>query len=148
MTNKTFDSLGLNVKTLGAIKNINYLAPMPVQGEVIPLILRGKDALVSAQTGSGKTAAFTIPLLDILTRNEDAKCLVVAPTRELAQQIQAVFRELAQGSEIKNALIVGGKMMVGQLKKLKMNPRFIIGTPGRLNDHIKRKSLDLSQTKY
>ncbi len=148
MTNKTFDALGLSRQTLEAIKKINYSTPMPVQAEVIPFVLNGKDVIASAQTGSGKTAAFTIPLLDILRKKEEARCLIVAPTRELAQQIYKVLGELSAGSEIPSALIVGGKFMQDQLKKLKKNPRFIIGTPGRLNDHIKRKSLVLDNVKY
>lgn len=148
MTNKTFDSLGLSPATIKAVKKIKYTAPKPVQAEVIPLALNGKDVIASAQTGSGKTAAFTIPAFNIMTQNEDAKCLVVAPTRELAQQIQTVFQQLANDSGIKNTLIVGGKCMEGQLKKLKTNPRFVVGTPGRLNDHLKRKSLVLADFKY
>jgi superfamily II DNA/RNA helicase len=148
MTTKTFDSLGLAPKTLAAIKKINYAAPMPVQAEVIPLILQGKDALVSARTGSGKTASFTIPLFDIICRDENARALVIAPTRELAQQIHKVFNELALNANIASALITGGKFMQDQLRKLKKKPRFIAGTPGRLNDHIGRKSLVLDGFKY
>lgn len=149
MTTKTFDSLGLAPKILKAIKQIKYTAPMPVQAEVIPLILNGRDVLACAQTGSGKTAAFTIPLFDILSRDENAKCLVVAPTRELAQQIHKVFNELAVNGEIgSSALIVGGKFMQDQLRKLKKKPRFVVGTPGRLNDHLTRKSLVLDSFKY
>lgn len=148
MTNSTFDSLGLSLQTLEAIKKIKYVNPMPVQAQVIPFALAGKDIIASAQTGSGKTAAFTIPLLDILSRDKQARCLIVAPTRELAQQIHKVFGELSVQSDIKSVLIVGGKFMQDQLKKLKKDPRVVIGTPGRLNDHIKRKSLVLSDTKY
>jgi superfamily II DNA/RNA helicase len=148
MTTKIFDSLGLSSKTLAAVKRLGYASPMPVQAEVIPLVLRGRDVLASAQTGSGKTMAFALPLLDILTRDEEAKALVIAPTRELAQQIQKVFREIALNANIPDALIVGGKFMQGQLRKLKNNPRFIAGTPGRLNDHISRKSLVLDGFKH
>ncbi len=151
MTTKTFDSLGLGAQTLKAIKRVGFITPMPVQAEVIPLVLQGRDALVSARTGSGKTAAFTIPILDILHRDTDGKdkCLIVAPTRELAEQIHKVFTQLATNHEgIKSALIVGGKHFGDQIKKLKKDPRFIIGTPGRINDHVERKSLDLSTAKY
>lgn len=147
MTTKIFDSLGLTPKTLKAVKRLNYVEPMPVQAEVIPLVLNGRDVLATAQTGSGKTAAFTIPLFDILTRDENARALVIAPTRELAHQIHKVFNELA-GDAIATALIVGGKFMQNQLRKLKNKPRFIAGTPGRLNDHITRKSLVLDNFKY
>jgi len=147
MTTKIFDSLGLSAKTLVAIKNLGYSVPMPVQAEVIPLVLQGRDVLASAQTGSGKTAAFTIPLFDILSRKEGERAIVVAPTRELAQQIYKVFNDLAR-QQMGSALIVGGKFMQNQLKKLKQNPRFIVGTPGRLNDHIQRKSLVLDNFRH
>ena len=102
--------------------------------------------MACAQTGSGKTAAYTIPVFAYLCEHEDKNSLIIAPTRELAQQIQTVFKQLAQGSTINTALITGGKNMQGQLRKLKSGARVIIGTPGRLNDHLKRKSLKLDST--
>lgn len=146
MTNNLFDALGLKKAVIKAIKNIGYVKPTPVQAEFIPAVLKGRDALASAQTGSGKTSAYTIPVLDKLLGDEEAAALFVAPTRELAQQIQTVFKELAKDTGINTALITGGKNMQGQLRKLKTNPRVIIGTPGRLNDHLKRKSLKLDKT--
>ena len=143
MTNNLFDALGLKKSVIKAIKNLGYCAPTPVQAEFIPVALQGRDALASAKTGSGKTSAYTIPVLNFLLDNEEKTALFVAPTRELAQQIQSVFRELAKDTDINTALITGGKNMQGQLRKLKTNPRVIIGTPGRLNDHLKRKSLKL-----
>lgn len=146
MTNNLFDALGLKKAVIKAIKNIGYVKPTLVQAEFIPAVLKGRDALASAQTGSGKTSAYTIPVLDKLLGDEEAAALFVAPTRELAQQIQTVFRDLAKDTGINTALITGGKNMQGQLRKLKTNPRVIIGTPGRLNDHLKRKSLKLNNT--
>ncbi len=144
-----FESMGLNPLVLAAIKKVNYEKPMPVQEQVIPLVLEGRDVLASAQTGSGKTAAFTIPLLNTMLNDADAHCLAVAPTRELAEQIYKVFVELSsENEEIKSALLVGGKHIGDQLRKLKKKPRFVIGTPGRINDHLKRKSLKLDSTKY
>ncbi len=146
MTNNLFDALGLKKTVIKAIRNIGYTTPTPVQAEFIPAALNGEDALASAQTGSGKTSAYTIPILDYLLGHDEKTALIVVPTRELAQQIQTVFKELAVGTDINTALITGGKNMQGQLRKLKSVPRVIIGTPGRLNDHLKRKSLKLNNT--
>lgn len=146
MTNNLFDALGLKKSVIKAIKNLGYSAPTPVQAEFIPVVLQGRDALASAKTGSGKTSAYTIPVLNFLLDYDSKTALFVAPTRELAQQIQSVFRDLAKDTDINTALITGGKNMQGQLRKLKSNPRVIIGTPGRLNDHLKRKSLKLDNT--
>ena len=146
MTNNLFDALGLKKSVIKAIRNLGYSAPTPVQAEFIPVVLQGRDALASAKTGSGKTAAYAIPVLNFLLDYDSKTALFVAPTRELAQQIQSVFRNLAKDTDINTALITGGKNMQGQLKKLKSNPRVIIGTPGRLNDHLKRKSLKLDDT--
>lgn len=146
MTNNLFDALGLKKAVIKAIRNIGYIAPTLVQAELIPAALNGEDALASAQTGSGKTSAYTIPILDYLLGHDEKTALIVAPTRELAQQIQTVFKQLAAGTDINTALITGGKNMQGQLRKLKTEPRVIIGTPGRLNDHLKRKSLKLNNT--
>lgn len=146
MTNNLFEALGLKKSVLKAIKNLGYRAPTPVQAEFIPAALTGKDALASAKTGSGKTSAYTIPVLNFLLDHAEKSALFVAPTRELAQQIQSVFRALAKDTDINTALITGGKNMQGQLRKLKNNPRVVIGTPGRLNDHLKRKSLKLDST--
>ena len=146
MTNNLFEALGLKKSVLKAIKNLGYRAPTPVQAEFIPAALTGKDALASAETGSGKTSAYTIPVLNFLLDHTEKSALFVAPTRELAQQIQSVFRALTKDTDINTALITGGKNMQGQLRKLKNNPRVVIGTPGRLNDHLKRKSLKLDST--
>lgn len=146
MTNNIFDALGLKKAVIKAIKNLGYEKPTPVQAELIPVALKGRDALASAQTGSGKTAAYCIPVFSYLSEHEDKTALIIAPTRELAQQIQTVFKQLAQGTEINTALITGGKNIQGQLRKLKNGARVIIGTPGRLNDHLKRKSLKLDNT--
>ena len=119
MTNNIFDALGLKKAVIKAIKNLGYEKPTPVQAELIPVALKGRDALASAQTGSGKTAAYCIPVFSYLSEHGDKTALIIAPTRELAQQIQTVFKQLAQGTEINTALITGGKNMQGQLRKLK-----------------------------
>ena len=109
MTNNLFDALGLKKSVIKAIRNLGYSAPTPVQAEFIPVVLQGRDALASAKTGSGKTAAYAIPVLNFLLDYDSKTALFVAPTRELAQQIQSVFRDLAKDTDINTALITGGK---------------------------------------
>lgn len=119
-------------------------APTEVQAQAIPLALTGKDLLVSAQTGTGKTVAYLVPILANLAQNHGSKAVVLAPTRELAAQIKEAAFKLLQGVKgIYAALLIGGDSMHKQLDQLKRAPRLIIGTPGRINDHLKRGSLSL-----
>lgn len=143
MTNNTFFSLGLSSARLKIIKKLNFVAPTKVQAEVIPQILQGKDIMAASPTGSGKTAAYALPLADLLVKNDTLRALIIAPTRELAQQIQAFVKFAIQDTFMQTALIVGGKNMQGQLRKIKQKPQFVIATPGRLNDHIKRKTFGI-----
>lgn len=140
MTNNTFFALGLTPARLKIIKKLNFTVPTEIQAEVIPQILHGKDIMASSPTGSGKTAAYALPLVDMLSKNDSARALIIAPTRELAQQIQTVIKQIMQDTYMQTALVVGGKNMQGQLRKLKQKPQFVIATPGRLNDHIKRRT--------
>lgn len=140
MTNNTFFALGLTPARLKIIKKLNFVTPTKIQAEVIPQILQGKDIMASAPTGSGKTAAYALPLVDVLSKKDTARALIIAPTRELAQQIQTVIKQVMQDTFMQTALVVGGKNMQGQLRKLKQKPQFVIATPGRLNDHIKRRT--------
>lgn len=144
----SFLALGLSFRMCKIIKRIGYLHPTPVQKQTIPFILRGKDVLASAQTGSGKTGAFAIPIIEKLLQFKNRYALVIAPTRELAEQIDEVFRQMLEGTNEKTALLIGGTEIEPQIEILKTGPRFIIGTPGRLNDHLKRKTLKLYKTKY
>ena len=148
MTNNTFFSLGLTTARLKIIKKLNFTVPTKIQAEVIPHILLGKDIMASSPTGSGKTAAYALPLVDLLTKNENSRALIIAPTRELAQQIQTVIKEIMQDTFMQTALVVGGKNMQGQLRKLKQKPQIVIATPGRLNDHIKRKTFGAEGFSY
>lgn len=121
-----------------------FIAPSPIQDQAIPVGLDGKDIVGIANTGTGKTAAFAIPVLHNLMVDENAKALIVAPTRELAQQIEDECRQIGKRSGLYGALLIGGAPMGTQLRDLRQNPRIVIGTPGRIKDHMERGTLDLS----
>lgn len=121
-----------------------FTAPSPIQDQTIPLGLDGKDVIGIANTGTGKTIAFAIPVLNHLLSDERAKALIVAPTRELAQQIEDEFRAVGKRSGLHGALLIGGTAMGPQLGDLRSKPHIVIGTPGRIKDHLERGSLDLS----
>lgn len=120
-----------------------YKTPSPIQDQTIPLGLMGQDVIGIANTGTGKTAAFAVPLLHRLMLDKQARALVVAPTRELAEQIQDECRSIARGSGLFGALLIGGSSMGKQLADLKHRPRIVIGTPGRIKDHLERGTLKL-----
>ncbi len=121
-----------------------YTIPSPIQDQTIPLGLQGKDVIGMAGTGTGKTAAFALPVLQRLMTDRHANALIIAPTRELAQQIEAECRELAKGSGLTGAILIGGTNMMPQLRDLRARPRIVIGTPGRIKDHMQRGTLKLS----
>jgi ATP-dependent RNA helicase RhlE len=121
-----------------------YSIPSPIQDQAIPVALNGQDVIGIASTGTGKTAAFALPVLNKLINDRSSAVLVVAPTRELAQQIEEEFRSLSRGSGLRSTLLIGGTGMGNQLRDLRYNPRVVIGTPGRIKDHLQRKTLNLS----
>lgn len=121
-----------------------YEVPTPIQDQTIPEVLNGKDLIGIANTGTGKTAAFSVPLLDAMMKRQNARAIIIAPTRELAQQIEAECKWIAKGSGLTGALLIGGTAMGPQLRDLRGNPRIVIGTPGRIKDHLERGSLNLS----
>jgi superfamily II DNA/RNA helicase len=127
-----------------ALESMGFTAPTPIQASAIPAALEGKDVLGTAQTGTGKTGAFGIPMLARLAAEPGKQALILAPSRELAAQISAVLRQMARGSKQRGALVVGGESFPRQRRDLAMSPAFIVATPGRLNDHIKEGSADLS----
>lgn len=120
-----------------------YVRPSPIQDQAIPIALEGRDVIGVASTGTGKTAAFALPILQKVTSDRTAAALIVAPTRELAQQIEEECRALAKGSGLHGALLIGGTSMGQQLRDLRTGPRIVIGTPGRIKDHLGRGSLRL-----
>lgn len=122
----------------------NYTIPTPIQDQVIPLILEGRDVIGIANTGTGKTAAFLIPLINKILLNNQEKVLIVTPTRELAVQINEEFRAFSAGMHIYSVLAIGGAGMYPQIRDLRRNFNVVIGTPGRLKDLIKERALNLS----
>lgn len=147
---KDFFSLGLPESLLKSLTGLGFHSPTPIQEQVIPLALEGQDILGSAQTGSGKTAAFGIPLVTQLLTNVDMMGLVLVPTRELGLQVIKTLASLIgkQRAEIKTALLIGGESIGKQMQQLRVRPRLIVGTPGRVNDHLLRGSLKLSKVKF
>ena len=131
------------------LEALNFKTPTAIQQKAIPVALNGKDILGSAQTGTGKTAAFSIPLLTKIMNNAEVLGLIVTPTRELAMQVDAQIRMLLSlKSKIRSVVLIGGASMDRQIQMLSKNPRIIVGTPGRIIDHLDRNSLDLSSFNY
>ena len=144
----TFESFGLSETISSSLKNMGFVNPTPIQEQSIPIGLKGLDILGSAQTGTGKTAAFGIPIIENLNKDKNGIAVILAPTRELAKQIYDVIRELlGYKNTLKVTALIGGESITNQLRNLKRGPRIIIGTPGRINDHINRKSLYVKKTK-
>ena len=146
----TFKDLNLPEPILQALEKVGYEKPSPIQAESIPLILEGHDLLGQAQTGTGKTAAFALPMLaNIDPEQRKPQLLVLAPTRELAIQVAEAFQVYASFSQkIKVLPVYGGQSYDNQIRQLKRGVQVVVGTPGRIIDHIKRKTLDLSELKY
>ena len=131
-----------------AIKQMKFTEPTPIQSAAIPVAMRGADIIACAQTGTGKTAAFAIPALARLLQDPTADALVLAPTRELAQQVATVFQDLlAKAPRMTGAVLTGGASMMPQFRALSRKPRVIVATPGRLIDHLERGSARLDRTK-
>jgi superfamily II DNA/RNA helicase len=145
----TFESLGLPASILAAIKKVGFTTPTPIQAQAIPLAMQGRDVLGSAQTGTGKTAAFGIPLIARLLANPRSMGIIMTPTRELAAQVLSTLHPLLVGQrDIRTALLIGGEAMPRQYQQLRQSPRIIVGTPGRINDHLERRSLNLSNADF
>lgn len=146
---KNFEGFGLSPALSKSLAHMKYKTPTPIQAQAIPLALEGHDIMGSAQTGTGKTAAFAIPLIEKLLTNPRGSALVLTPTRELGKQIMEIMHQLlGPKSNIKTAFIIGGEPMGKQLGQLRARPRLIVGTPGRVNDHLERGSMDLSDAEF
>ena len=131
-----FNELLIENKLKKSIQFADFKTPTPIQSQSIPISLEGRDILGTAQTGTGKTLAFTIPMLNKLILDKNAMALIVCPTRELASQVmQTVLKLNVREIGIGNALLIGGESMQKQLRKLNKRARIIVGTPGRINDH-------------
>ena len=144
---EAFGKLGLHKQIQADLHDMGFAQPSPIQEQCIPLALAGNDIIGQAQTGTGKTAAFTLPILHQLYNwsEQGPVALIMCPTRELAKQVHREFVRMAGQSAARAALIYGGVSMDDQFDALASHPHVIIGTPGRLIDHIKRKTLDLSR---
>ena len=144
---KSFDELGLTDVMLAAIRAAEYHAPTPVQVGIVPLALEGHDVLGQARTGTGKTAAFAIPILERLEKQRGGapQAMILVPTRELAVQVRGEIDKLARGRRTRCVPLYGGKPLRGQIEKLRRGADIIVGTPGRVLDHIGRGTLDLSR---
>lgn len=141
--------MGLPEALTHTLQHMQFKEPTPIQAQAIPLALQGQDILGSAQTGTGKTGAFGIPLVAKLLSNPRGSALVMTPTRELATQVMTQLQALlGKKSKIKTVLLIGGESIPKQLTKLGKRPRVIVGTPGRINDHLKRGSLMLHDTDF
>ena len=145
-----FKELGLNPLLLQAIKDMGYAKPTPIQEKAIPYILQGRDIIGTAQTGTGKTAAFLLPILHTLIDmpRETMRAIIISPTRELAQQIDDVCLGLAYHTGLNVAKLVGGAPMGPQEKSLRSGAELVVATPGRLLDHMRQSQFRFDQTKY
>jgi ATP-dependent RNA helicase DeaD len=141
---ESFDELDLSPVMRRALKKAGFEKPSPIQAKLIPLALDGKDVIGQARTGTGKTAAFSIPILeqlDSLEECRDPQAIVIVPTRELADQVAGEAARMAWGEPTEIAVLAGGKNITRQLRQLENGVQIVVGTPGRLHDHLQRKSL-------
>lgn len=145
----TFQSLGLIDPLLKAVGEQGYTTPTPIQAQAIPSILKGQDMLAGAQTGTGKTAGFTLPLLQLLSQNRPKKrtprALILTPTRELAAQVGESVATYGKYLSLKSSIIFGGVKIGPQISALQGGVDILIATPGRLLDHVEQKTIDLSK---
>jgi ATP-dependent RNA helicase RhlE len=140
-----FYGLGIAPQLLATLDRLQFRVPTPIQEKSIPLAIEGKDIVGIAQTGTGKTLAFGIPIIQRLAQTQGI-ALIVLPTRELAAQVQETLNKLSASSRLQTVLLIGGLSMEQQVRGLRLQPRVIIGTPGRINDHLQRGTLRLNNT--
>ena len=141
--NSSFYGLGIAPKILEVLDRMQFTIPTPIQHKAIPIAAEGKDIIGVAQTGTGKTLAFAIPIIQRLSQRK-GRCLVLVPTRELAIQVDETFQKLAPLFGMRSAVLIGGASMSLQLQALRKNPRILIATPGRLVDHISQRTILLA----
>ncbi len=140
-TEMTFGGLGIAPKILDIILRMGFKTPTSIQCKTIPVAVQGKDIIGIAQTGTGKTLAFAIPLIQHILKNDKGNGLIVLPTRELALQINESIQRIGRGFGIRTAVLIGGSPIRQQIKAIRDNPHIIIGTPGRIIDHLEQRNL-------
>ena len=146
----TFQALGLKPELLRAIEERGYTIPTPVQAKAIPEVLAGRDLLAGAQTGTGKTAGFTLPILQLLTapgavQLRTPRVLVLVPTRELAAQVAESVKTYGKYLPISTTVVFGGVGFNPQAESLRRGTDIVVATPGRLLDHVQQRTIDLSK---
>jgi ATP-dependent RNA helicase RhlE len=139
----TFANLGLSAEVVTTIEKIGFVHPTPIQAAVIPIALSGRDVIGLAQTGSGKTAAFVLPLAEKLLHGRGVRGLILAPTREIALQTKAFLDLFGKNHDLSTACLIGGVRMKPQFDALREKPDVVVATPGRLLDHVNRRTLSL-----
>src|SRR3989304_9952812 len=137
-----FYNLGIAPRILEVIDKLGFKIPTPIQERAIPAAIEGKDLIGIAQTGTGKTLAFGIPMIQRIAQVK-TKGLILLPTRELAHQVNEMLQKVGRSLGLKTVLIIGGAEMRPQVEALRRNPHIIIGTPGRIIDHLEKKTLSL-----
>lgn len=145
----TFQSFNLPPFLLQSLERMKIKVPSPIQTKAIPMAMEGHDLLASSQTGSGKTIAYLLPMITTLNASQGQTALILTPTRELAMQVKdSLMQLMGKNLSLKMALLIGGQSMGQQFAQLKANPKVVIGTPGRIIDHLKRNSLKLNKTGF
>lgn len=132
----SFQEMSISPTLISALEKMKITRPTPIQSQALPAGMEGQDIIAVAQTGSGKTLAYALSVLSVLEKKPSARALILAPSREMAQQIFRVFTELCVEQPITTCLVIGGLPGAKQTSQLKKNPRLIVGTPGRMNDHL------------
>jgi ATP-dependent RNA helicase RhlE len=146
----SFQNLGLSEEVVHGVQSMGYMDPTPIQLRAFPIVLGGKDIIGASQTGTGKTAAFGLPLLSILKAHSAVgpRVLILEPTRELAAQVETAFRDYSRFSDIRTTVVYGGVGYGQQLKELKAGTDVLVATPGRLIDHLEQGNVKLNQIKH
>ena len=142
-----FAKLGLEKSLLSVLDDIGFDTPFPIQERAIPVLLEGDDVIGQAHTGTGKTAAYSLPMLQLVTPKAGIQGVIMAPTRELAIQITGEIKRFAKNIGIKTATIYGGQGMGIQFDALRKKPEILVATPGRLIDHLKRGTIKFNNIK-
>jgi len=141
-----FSDLGIAPKLVDILEQLNFTTPTPIQNKAIPIAIQGNDVMGIAQTGTGKTLAFGLPMIQRLAQNNGKTGLVILPTRELAIQVEESLQKIGRKLNLRTACLIGGENINIQYRKLKAKPHIIIATPGRLVDHLQQRTVNIKQT--